>query len=344
MLIDSPDTSSNDLEADTLTLPLPSDDEPSSSTNAPALPTRTLSLPDTSTVDATPVTSPKLSIDNALADTVTPAPNVAEPDAPSTLTLPPAVREPSPPTKPDAEPPTLPDNDDAPTSIEPLTKPLSRPSDVTDIDPPTTSTSEELDKLALPPATTSRSPAIPIRIDDPVDTSIDSPDRRRKPEPDETDTSSSPATDTVFPPTLTPAEDDTETSPSAAKPKEPVSKPNELPVPPDTCRDSDATKDTRPLTRLALSPAKARRSPPADTLTSSLDTDTDSPEYTDRRSPLRNSTSDAVASTDADSSTTADTAVNDDEPPDDAEMDPALDKVAELPVTDTAPPLTTSRP
>jgi hypothetical protein len=229
-------------------------------------------------------------------------------------------------------------------SIEPRAKPLSRPSDATDIDPPTTSTSDELDKLALPPATTSRSSDIPMRTDEPVDTSIDSPESRRRPEPEDTDTSPSPATDTDLPPTLTPPEDDTETSPSAAKPRDPVAKPNELPVPPDTCRDSDATKDTRPLTRLALSPAKARRSPPADTVTSSVDTDTDSPEYTDRRSPLRNSTSDAVASSDADSSTTADTAVNDDEPPDDAEIDPALVNDAELPVTDTAPPLTTSRP
>jgi hypothetical protein len=243
-LTDSPDTSSNELEADTLTLPLPSDDEPSSSTKAPTLPTRTLSLPDTATVDATPITSPELSIDIALADTVTPAPNVADPDAPSTLRLPPAVREPSPPTKPDAEPSTLPDNDDAPMSIEPRAKPLSRPSDATDIDPPTTSTSDELDKLALPPATTSRSSDIPMRTDEPVDTSIDSPESRRRPEPEDTDTSPSPATDTDLPPTLTPAEDDTETSPSAAKPRDPVSKPNELPVPPDTCRDSDATKDT----------------------------------------------------------------------------------------------------
>ena len=50
--IDSPDTSSSELEADTLTPP----DAPPSSTAAPALPTRTLSLPDTSTVDPAALT------------------------------------------------------------------------------------------------------------------------------------------------------------------------------------------------------------------------------------------------------------------------------------------------
>jgi hypothetical protein len=52
----------------------------------------------------------------------------------------------------------------------------------------------------------------------------------------------------------------------------------------------------------------------------------------------------AVASSEADSSTTADAANIDDEPPADAETDPALDTVAEPPLTDTPPPLTTSRP
>jgi len=59
--IDSPDTSSNELEADTLTPP----DDPPSSIEAPALPTRTLSLPDTATVEPAALTWPLLPI-NAL--------------------------------------------------------------------------------------------------------------------------------------------------------------------------------------------------------------------------------------------------------------------------------------
>ena len=65
--IDSPETSSNELEADTCAPP----DAPPSSTAAPPLPTRTLSLPDTSTVDPEALTWPLLSTEALPADTDT---------------------------------------------------------------------------------------------------------------------------------------------------------------------------------------------------------------------------------------------------------------------------------
>jgi hypothetical protein len=93
--IDSPDTSSSDREADTLTPP----DAPPTSTVAPALPTRTLSLPDTSTVDPTALTWPLLSISALPAATATSPAKVAMPRPPP-ASVPPA------PIHDDTSPPT----------------------------------------------------------------------------------------------------------------------------------------------------------------------------------------------------------------------------------------------
>ena len=49
-----------------------------------------------------------------------------------------------------------------------------------------------------------------------------------------------------------------------------------------TDNDSDADTDTRPLAKLALSPANALSAPPALSPTSCVDSVTDFPEYADR--------------------------------------------------------------
>jgi hypothetical protein len=93
--IDSPDTSSNELEADTCAPP----DAPPSSTAAPPLPTRTLSLPDTSTVDPEALTWPLLSTEALPADTDTSPAKAAMP-------RPPPATRPSAPIHVDTSPPT----------------------------------------------------------------------------------------------------------------------------------------------------------------------------------------------------------------------------------------------
>jgi hypothetical protein len=84
-VIVSPDTRSSELEAVTLTLPEPSADVPPSSTDAPALPTRTLSLPDTSTVEPAALTLPLLSNIALPAATDTSPAKVASPRPPASV-------------------------------------------------------------------------------------------------------------------------------------------------------------------------------------------------------------------------------------------------------------------
>jgi hypothetical protein len=150
--------------------------------------------------------------------------------------------------------------------------------------------------------------------------------------------------DTEPPPTDSPDDDDTETSPSATTPTVPVVKPSS-PLPPvDTCSASAALSDTRPLTRLALSPPNTAIDPPDDIITSCVESDTDSPEYTDRDSLLRTVASDAVSSSDVNKFSIADCDATDTAPPDASVTAPSLAIVVDWLDTAIVPPLTTSAP
>ena len=128
--------------------------------------------------------------------------------------------------------------------------------------PPVTSTDEPLDTLTPPATTSSVSPTRPT-TPEPEDISMSEPADKCNADPEDTSTSSPDDTRTDRPPTDTSELDAIDTSPSADTPRDPVWKPKDPVAPVDTCNASAAVTDTRPLTKLALSPANADTDPPA---------------------------------------------------------------------------------
>ena len=109
-----------------------------------------------------------------------------------------------------------------------------------------------------------------------------------------------------------------------------------------TDSDSDADTDTRPLAKLALSPTKALKAPPALSPTSCVDRDTDLPEYAERWSEARTVISAPDMSSVVATDTDADSLDNDTIEPDSTDTAPLLDRSADALETDTTPPLAMS--
>jgi len=148
--IDSPDTSSNELEADTLTPP----DDPPSSIEAPALPTRTLSLPDTATVEPAALTWPLLPI-NALPAATDTAP------AKEAIPRPPPASVPPAPIHDDTSPPTANEDTELVCAVRAAALSSAVPRLPNDISPPD-ATDAPVDATAytLPADDTPNSPEI----------------------------------------------------------------------------------------------------------------------------------------------------------------------------------------
>jgi hypothetical protein len=154
--IDSPDTSSSDLEADTLTPP----DAPPSSITAPALPTRTLSLPDTSTVDPAALTSPLLSNDTLPAATDTSPAKAAMPRPPPESVPPAPIHDDtSPPTENEATELVCAVRAAALNSAVPRLPIDISPPDATDAPVDATATTLPADDTPISPVITSAEPA-----------------------------------------------------------------------------------------------------------------------------------------------------------------------------------------
>ena len=110
------------------------------------------------------------------------------------------------------------------------------------------------------------------------------------------------------------------------------------------CRDNDSDASTyaRPVTKLALSPAKARTDPPASNSAVSVARDTESPEYAEMREPARTFTSSLDTSSTSATSTSPDSASIDSTVPDDTDIAPLLSIETEPAETEARPPVNTS--
>ena len=136
------------------------------------------------------------------------------------------------------------------------------------------------DASTLPVITSTWSATRPVK-DPPVSTSTFDPTATDTSSPADSWIDSSAAIVKPLPPTVTSSADSTVRAPVVTKSMSRV------------CKDSDSVASTyaRPVTKLALSPAKARTEPPAFNSAVSVVSDTESPEYAEILVPARTFTS-----------------------------------------------------
>ena len=183
----------------------------------------------------------------------------------------------------------------------------------------------------LPVITSTWSATRPVR-DPPDSTSTFAPTATFTSSPADILIDSSAAIDRPLPPTVTSSADSIVNAPVDTRSISRV------------CRDRDSVASTyaRPVTKLALSPAKARTAPPAFSSAVSVASDTESPEYAEIREPARTFTSLPVTASTSATSIWPDSASIDSVSPDDTDIEPYASTATDPAETEARPPLKTS--